>query len=101
MASPLDHDRLQHVASLARLRLSEDELARYGAQFAEILSAFEGLQRLDLSGVPELHQVTGLENCTVADIPARSVDRDAMLASSRRPKQQDQIVVPSPHGTNG
>lgn len=101
MASPLDHDRLQHVASLARLRLSDDELDRFGAQFAEILEAFEGLQRLDLSGVPELHQVTGLKNCTVEDVPSRTVDRDAMLASSHRPKQQDQLVVPSPHGTNG
>jgi aspartyl-tRNA(Asn)/glutamyl-tRNA(Gln) amidotransferase subunit C len=41
-----------HVAHLARLELSEDELVRYAAQLSSVLDHVEAIRRLDLSGVP-------------------------------------------------
>lgn len=108
----LTQEQLAHIAALARLQLTDSELSTFEHQFAEILGAFEGLQKVDTTGVVELHQVTGLTSVlpgskTSGSIPptvlradeVRSVaSRAQMLASARHPLVADQIKVPSPHG---
>lgn len=48
----LDRSHVQHVAKLARLRLSEEEEVRFVAQLSEILEAVDALQAVDTEGVP-------------------------------------------------
>ena len=98
MASPLSRDQLAHIAALARLELTEDELALFEHQFTDILAAFEGLQKTDTSGVAELHQVTGLTSVLRSDEVRTVATREEMLASARHPIVGHQIRVPSPHG---
>jgi len=98
MASPLTRDQLLHLAALARLRLTDAELATFEHQFAEILAAFAGLNAVDTAGVPELHQVTGLASVTAPDEVRPLAEADAMLRTTVRPVRDHQIVVPSPHG---
>jgi aspartyl-tRNA(Asn)/glutamyl-tRNA(Gln) amidotransferase subunit C len=45
---------LRKVAKLARLELSEDELAIYPKQFASILQHFEQIAKIDTTGVEPL-----------------------------------------------
>lgn len=108
----LTQDQLAHLAALARIRLTAEELATFEHQFAEILGAFEGLQKVDTTGVAELHQVTGLSSVLPSetvpgpvppmvlrpDVVQRVATRAQMLAPSRQQVKGDQILVPSPHG---
>ncbi len=98
MASPLSRDQLAHLAALARLELTDDELALFEHQFADILAAFEGLQKTDTAGVAELHQVTGLTSVLRDDVVQPVATREQMLASAAHQIVGHQIRVPSPHG---
>ncbi|MBM4778407.1 MAG: Asp-tRNA(Asn)/Glu-tRNA(Gln) amidotransferase subunit GatC [Archangiaceae bacterium] len=48
----LTEHQVQHVARLARLALTPDELSKYGAQLSAILDAVDALSQVDTSGVP-------------------------------------------------
>lgn len=45
----LTRDQVKHIALLARLELTEDEITRYSEQLAEILDYFQQLQSVDTS----------------------------------------------------
>ena len=93
-------DQLRHLAKLARLKLTDEEIAVFEPQFEHIFAAFEGLNAVDVSGVEALHQPTGLKGVALPDVPRAWVDPADVLASSNQPKAAPQIVVPPPHGTN-
>ena len=46
----LDRDQVQHIAALARIGLTEEELERFQEQLSHILEQFEVLQELDAFG---------------------------------------------------
>ncbi len=48
----LTEEQVRHVARLARLALSPDELAKYGSQLSAILDAVDSLSQVDTTGVP-------------------------------------------------
>lgn len=52
MASSLDEAAVRHVAHLARLDISDDEVARFADQLSTILEYVEQLGELDTTGVP-------------------------------------------------
>ena len=78
---------VEHVAHLARLRLSPEELEKMRAQLSNILEHFEMLQELDVSAVPPTAQVTNLQNVMRADEVRPSLSRDDVLFNA--PDQQD------------
>lgn len=48
----LEPAQVRHVAKLARLALSAEEEARFGAQLSAVLDAVEALAAVDTEGVP-------------------------------------------------
>ena len=58
----LSREEVEHIASLARLSLSEEENGHYGAQLSAILDYISMLNEVDTSQVDETCQVTGLED---------------------------------------
>jgi aspartyl-tRNA(Asn)/glutamyl-tRNA(Gln) amidotransferase subunit C len=48
----LTEQQVRHVARLARLALTPDELSKYGAQLSAILDAVDALSQVDTTGVP-------------------------------------------------
>jgi aspartyl-tRNA(Asn)/glutamyl-tRNA(Gln) amidotransferase subunit C len=56
----LTEEQVRHVARLARLSLSADELGRFASQLSAILDAVDVLSQVDTSGVPPT-SVTGAE----------------------------------------
>lgn len=59
--------QIEHLAQLARLKLTPEEVERYSEQLTEILSYVEMLSELDTKEVPETSQVTGLSNVSRED----------------------------------
>ncbi len=70
---------VRRIAKLARLRLSDDEVSRYGGQLSKILEAMAELGALDTSGVPATSSVTGAVNEPRADEPRPFPDRERLL----------------------
>ena len=73
---------IEHIATLARLDLSEVEKDQYAKELGIILDYVEMLNELDTSVIGETTQVTGLENVVREDVATTMLedDRKAMLA---------------------
>lgn len=64
----LKKEDVEHVANLARLKLSDDEVKKFGNQLSGVLEIFEKIDNIDVSGVEETAQVSGLSNVTRSDV---------------------------------
>ena len=73
---------VEHVAALARLGLSEDEIERMVSQLNNILEAIAALQDVDTSAVGPTAQVIPLENVMRDDLPRDGMTREAALANA-------------------
>lgn len=83
----LTREEVRHIALLARIGLSEEEIEKLREQLSNILENFEILQEVDTSDVPPTAQVTGLENVMRDDEAAPSFPREEILANA--PLQED------------
>jgi aspartyl-tRNA(Asn)/glutamyl-tRNA(Gln) amidotransferase subunit C len=91
----IEREQVLHVARLARLRLSEDELERMTGELSGILEHVDRIAELDLEDVPPTSHVVELENVLRADEPHQSLARDVALASAPDPVD-GAFRVPSP-----
>jgi aspartyl-tRNA(Asn)/glutamyl-tRNA(Gln) amidotransferase subunit C len=71
-----------HVAHLARLELSEDELDRFTGQLAAVLDHFRDVEALDTEGVPPTSHPLPLRNVLRDDRPRPGLTRDEALAAA-------------------
>jgi len=91
----IDRDQVLHVARLARLRLTDEEVDRMAGELSSILDHVERIEELDLEGVPATTHVIEVGNALRADEPRPSLPRDVVLAAA--PATQDGgFLVPSP-----
>lgn len=83
----ISRDDVIHVARLARLALTEDEISEFTDQLASILEHAAGISSLDLAGLePTAHPIP-LSNVLRPDVPRPGVDREEVLAAA--PETQD------------
>jgi len=82
MADRITRDDVVHVATLARLRVSDEELDMFTGQLAAVLAHAEDVASLDTAGVPPTAHPLPLENVLRADEPRPSLDRDEVLAAA-------------------
>ena len=91
----IDRDQVLHVARLARLRLTDEEVERMSGELSTILGHIETIGELDLDGVAPTSHVVELENVLRDDEPRPSLPREAAL--ERAPDATDDgFRVPSP-----
>ena len=79
---PLTEDEVRHVATLARLGLSDEEVARFGSQLDAILDHISQLNAIDISGVTETAQMGGLVNAWREDEEEPSLAADIAVAGA-------------------
>ncbi|HEX2707746.1 MAG TPA: Asp-tRNA(Asn)/Glu-tRNA(Gln) amidotransferase subunit GatC [Solirubrobacterales bacterium] len=91
----IDREQVLHVARLARLRLSEDEVETMTGELSGILEHVDRIGNLDLEGVEPTSHVVALENVLRADQPRPSLPQDVALASAPEPLD-GAFRVPSP-----
>lgn len=75
-----------HVARLARLELSEEELERMREQLSAILEAVGKVAQLDLEGVEPTAHPLDLVNVLADDAPRPSLPREEALANAPDPE---------------
>jgi len=79
----LSRDQVLHVARLARLELSEQEVERFAGELSNVLAHIETIAELgDLSEVPPTSHVTDVENTLRADEPRPSLPAEVALAGA-------------------
>jgi aspartyl-tRNA(Asn)/glutamyl-tRNA(Gln) amidotransferase subunit C len=84
---------VQHVARLARLGLSDDEMDRLAAELDHILDAMQALRQLDTSAIPPTAQVIPLRNVMRDDAVRPSWPLDDIVRNA--PAMRDgQFLVP-------
>lgn len=93
MAS-ISRSDVEHVAHLARLHLSDEELDRMQTQLSNILDAIDTLQQVDTSHVGPTASVIELENVMRADEARPGISREAALANAPL-REGDFLRVPT------
>jgi aspartyl-tRNA(Asn)/glutamyl-tRNA(Gln) amidotransferase subunit C len=84
-------EEVEHVALLARLRLTEEEKRRMTTDLNVILEQFEILQQLDTEGVPPTAHAMTLQNVFREDGVRPSLPRDEFLREA--PEARDEFFV--------
>ncbi len=91
----IDRAQVLHVARLARLELSEDEVDAMARDLQGVLDHIAKIDELDLDGVAPTSHVVDVVNALRPDEPRASLSREAALASA--PDAADGgFRVPSP-----
>ncbi len=91
---------VQHVAHLARLGLSADEVTRMETDLDLILTMFAVLDELDTDGIAPTAQTIEVESILRADRPRPSLTQEEALANA--PEQSGgYVVVPAILGDGG
>jgi aspartyl-tRNA(Asn)/glutamyl-tRNA(Gln) amidotransferase subunit C len=91
----LDRDQVLHVARLARLQLSDDEVQRMAVELSKVLDHIEKIRELELEGVPPTSHVIDVVNALRADEPEPCLPPDVALAPAPEPLHGG-FGVPSP-----
>jgi aspartyl-tRNA(Asn)/glutamyl-tRNA(Gln) amidotransferase subunit C len=91
----INREQVLHVARLARLELSEEEVERMSGELTTILDHVERMNELDLDGVEPTAHVVALENVLRADEPRPSWPRERILEPAPDPAE-GALRVPSP-----
>ena len=91
---------VEHVAYLARLGLTEEELARLEGQLNHILDQYATLAELDTDSIPPTAQTIELENILREDQVTPSLDADEILALAPE-RAGAYFVVPPILGEHG
>ena len=89
----LSRSDVEHVAHLARLGLTDDELGRLEGQLNHILDKYAVLAELDTEGIAPTAQTIELENILREDVAAASLGVDDVLRNAKL-TEGDFIVVP-------
>jgi len=97
----LSRDQVLHVARLARLELTEEEIERFGTELSKVLDHIETIGELgDMEDVEPTSHVVAVENALRADEPQPSLSQEDALAAAPDVAQGG-FRVPSPGAGGG
>ncbi len=84
---------VEHIADLARLDLTEEEIARFSQQLSAILEYFDQLRALDTSAIPPTSSVLPARSVLRADEPSPGLDQEDLFRNAPL-VDEDQFRVP-------
>ena len=82
MPERLSEDVVRHVATLARLDISDTEVSLFAEQLSSIFDHFEDVNALDLDAVAPTTHALPLTNVLRKDVVTPSLDRDTVLSQA-------------------
>jgi aspartyl-tRNA(Asn)/glutamyl-tRNA(Gln) amidotransferase subunit C len=78
----ISREEVEHVARLARLELTDEEIERFRGQLSAVLERAERIQSLDLADVPPTAHPVDLRNVWRTDAVVPPQETDAILANA-------------------
>ena len=91
----LDREQVLHVARLARLALSDEEVERMASELSAVLEHIEKIRELELDDVPPTSHVVDVVNALRPDVPEPCLPVEVALRSAPDPVDGG-FGVPSP-----
>ncbi|PFO01183.1 Asp-tRNA(Asn)/Glu-tRNA(Gln) amidotransferase GatCAB subunit C [Bacillus sp. AFS076308] len=92
--SRISTEEVKHVANLARLAVTEEEVEKFTKQLDKIITFAEQLNELDTENVKPTYHVLDMKNVLREDVSQKGLPREEVLKNA--PEHQDgQIKVPS------
>lgn len=82
MAGRISPADVAHVARLARLDLTDEEMERFAEQLGAVLEHARDVEALDTAGVPPTAHPLPLRNVLREDVVVPGLDRDEVLAQA-------------------
>jgi len=95
MRAVIDRDEVMHVARLARLRLSEDEIEPMARELSAVLDHIAKISELSLEGVTPTSHVVEMTGALRPDVPRPSFPREVALGQAPAVGGNG-FLVPSP-----
>jgi aspartyl-tRNA(Asn)/glutamyl-tRNA(Gln) amidotransferase subunit C len=89
----ISRDEVLHVARLARLELTDDEVSKFQEQLSAIIDAISKVSELDLSDVPPTAHPLEIANTWAEDEPRPSLALDEVFANAPD-RDEDYFRVP-------
>jgi len=83
----ISEDEVRHVAMLARLGLTDEQVAALGVELNDILTQIDRISALDLDGIQPTAHAVAVTNVTRPDEVRPSLSREDVLRNA--PEQQD------------
>ncbi len=96
----LTREEVIHIAQLARLELTEEEIARYREQLSDVLDYVARLQGLDTRDIPPTASVLPPRTVLREDEPRPGLPREEVLANAAE-TEAGQFKVPPVFGERG
>jgi aspartyl-tRNA(Asn)/glutamyl-tRNA(Gln) amidotransferase subunit C len=90
----LSRSDVEHVAHLARLGMTSEELVRLEGQLNQILERYLKLAELDTDAIPPTAQTIELENILRDDVATPSLPVEAVLGNA--PAREGEFVIVPP-----
>lgn len=88
----LSKNEIQHIAKLARLELTDEELEKYGGQLSAVLNYIDQLKEVDVKDVEPTAQVTGLENVLREDAVRDWDEEEIEEALADAPEKEERFI---------
>lgn len=85
----LTPEEVRHIARLARIGLTDGDVARFQGQLSEILDYFQRLQEVDTENVPPTAHTLAMQNVMRDDETQPSFDKEEVLANA--PQREDDL----------
>ena len=80
----LTREEVLHIAALAKLGMTEEDITHFGGQLSNILENFEVLKQVDTANVPPTAQPNALCNVMKDDVVEPSMPQADVLANAPR-----------------
>lgn len=92
----IDKKQVEHIAKLARIKLTEKEKEKFTKELSSILDYVEQLNRVDTKDIESIKQITGLKDMIREDKPLKAKDREIRkkLLKEAPSKKGDYFKVP-------
>lgn len=88
----LTREEVEHIAALARLRLTDNEKAQFAEQLSSILAYVDKLAALDTSQVPETAYILEVKNVTRDDVVEESASASRTILLDDLPDRKDDLL---------
>ena len=87
---PLDREQVEHIASLVRIGLTNDEIEVFRQQLSDILEQFQVLAELDTAGIEPTGHAVDLQGVLREDAAEASLSPEETLSNA--PRREGELI---------
>lgn len=89
----ISKDEVKHIAQLARIEISENQIEKYQKELSAILDFVSELNKLDTTGVEPIRQITGLESVFRKDEDRKLINQAGQELVQQAPEHKNGLVA--------